>query len=119
MSIQLYRSPKLGETQIRFTIDDHAAEGVVSVVGSFNGWTPGINVFVLRADGTRVADVTVRTEEDVHFRYLGSGGFWFDDPDADEINEGGSVLYLGAEDRDGPDGVFRPIPDWASIAAQR
>jgi hypothetical protein len=94
MSIQLYRSQAMGETQIRFTIDDHVHEGVVSVVGSFNNWTPGVNVFVLRANGTRVADVTVQSDEDVHFRYLGSGGVWFDEPDADEITEAGSVLHL-------------------------
>lgn len=94
MSIQLYRSQALGETQIRFTIDDHVHEGVVSVVGSFNDWTPGVNVFVLRANGTRVADVTVPSDEDVHFRYLGSGGIWFDEPDADEVTAAGSVLHL-------------------------
>jgi hypothetical protein len=84
-----------GETLIQFTIADHVHEGVVSIVGSFNNWTPGVDVFVLRSNGTRVADVTVAGCEDIHFRYLGSGGVWFDDPDADEIDEIGSVIHLG------------------------
>jgi hypothetical protein len=85
-----------GETLIQFTIADHVHEGVVSIVGSFNDWTPGIDVFVLRANGTRVADVTVTGTDDVVFRYLGSGGVWLDDPDADEIDERGSVIHLRA-----------------------
>jgi hypothetical protein len=33
------------------------------------------------------------SDEDIHFRYLGSGGVWFDDPQA-EITEYGSLLRL-------------------------
>jgi hypothetical protein len=91
--VHVYRSSG-PYTQIQFTIDDHSGEGIVSVVGSFNDWAPGINVFVLQSNGTRVADVSVPSGEDVYFRYLGSGGVWFDEPDADEVASGGSVIRL-------------------------
>jgi hypothetical protein len=48
MSIQVHRSATPGETEIRFVISDHLHEGAVSVVGTFNDWTPGIDVFTPR-----------------------------------------------------------------------
>jgi hypothetical protein len=98
MAVQIYRSTSTGQVQIRFTIDDRVAEGVVSVVGSFNDWTPGVTVFTLMPNGTRSADVTVDGHDDVYFRYLGSGGLWFDDPDADEVTDAGAVLHLSKDD---------------------
>ena len=97
MTVQIYRSTSSDQVQIRFTIDDHVHEGVVSVVGSFNDWTPGLTVFVLQPNGKRVADVTVDGTADVYFRYLGSNGTWFDDSDTDDSDErpdGGAVIRL-------------------------
>jgi hypothetical protein len=94
MSIQVHRSATPGETEIRFVISDHLHEGAVSVVGTFNDWTPGIDVFTPRPDGTREAVVTVAGTADVRFRYLGSGGTWFDDADADGIDDNGCLLHL-------------------------
>lgn len=51
--------------------------------------------------------VAVPSGQDVHFRYLGSDGHWFDDPDA-KITPGGSVLHLAASTTDqGPVGHTR------------
>ncbi len=35
--------------------------------------------------------VTVDAGEPVYFRYLGSGGAWFDDPDAQMADQGGVI----------------------------
>ena len=92
MSIQVYHSASSSETEIRFTISDYVHDGVVSVVGSFNDWTPGVDVFTLRPDGTRMALVSVADVSEIRFRYLGSGAMWFDDADADEIDDQGCLL---------------------------
>lgn len=80
-----------GQTLVTFELAGDVHDGIVSVVGSFNQWTPGIDVLELQEDGQRRLTVTVEPAADVHFRYLGSGGAWFDDPQA-ESTEYGSVL---------------------------
>ncbi|WP_341358518.1 isoamylase early set domain-containing protein [Georgenia sp. M64] len=72
---------------------DHPA-GVVSVVGTFNDWTPGAHVLKRRSNGTMSVAVTVPAGTDVHFRYLGENGTWFDDPDADRIAADGGYVTL-------------------------
>lgn len=84
-----------GETVLRFTLAGDIHEGPVSVVGSFNQWTPRKDVLEPQADGTRSVTVTVEPNTDVHFRYLGSGGTWFDDPDT-EATEYGSIIRAEA-----------------------
>jgi hypothetical protein len=37
---------------------------------------------VRRSNGTRSVTVTAPAGQELRFRYLGSGGHWFDDPDA-------------------------------------
>jgi hypothetical protein len=74
-------------------------ERQTSVVGSFNDWDPDRNPLLPKEDGTRSTTVTVDATHDVHFRYLSSGDIWFDDPDADELTEEGSVLRLGKRER--------------------
>jgi hypothetical protein len=83
-----------GECSALFTLDSDVVAGEVSVVGSFNGWTAGVDTLVLQDDGTLSATVVVAADQDVHFRYLAEGGMWFDDPDADEITPTGSVIHL-------------------------
>jgi len=92
VAIQIRRSASSSTAEVVFTIPDQHHFGVVSVVGTFNDWKPGVDVFVLRPDGTRVAEVVVDDDE-IHFRYLGSGGVWFDDPDAEQ-DERGCVIRL-------------------------
>lgn len=68
-----------------FTTPGDIHFGPVSVVGLFNDWTPGEHVLEPQSDGTisvRVAiDPNTDIDTDFNFRYLGSGGVWFDDPD--------------------------------------
>jgi len=80
-------------TKIQFVLPDEIHEGPVSAVGSFNDWQPGVHKLVRRSNGTRSVTVSVPRGEDVRFRYLGDGGIWFDDPDADEITAEGSLVH--------------------------
>jgi 1,4-alpha-glucan branching enzyme len=80
-------------TTATFTIegDDQSS---VSVVGSFNDWTPGQHTFGPAEDGLLSASVPVQPGEELHFRYLAADGHWFDDPEADSITEYGSVITV-------------------------
>jgi 1,4-alpha-glucan branching enzyme len=79
-------------TKIQFVIPDTAHRGAVSAVGTFNDWQPGAHKLVKRSNGTRSVSVAVPAGETVAFRYLGEGGVWFDDPDADLITAEGSLV---------------------------
>ncbi len=70
-----------GARRIIFSLSNDAPSGRVSVVGSFNGWTPGHHDLQPRANGRRSAIVEVAAGVPVRFRYLGENGHWFDDPD--------------------------------------
>ena len=72
---------------------DHPA-GTVSVVGTFNEWRPGTHVLKKRSNGTMSATVDVPEGSLVQFRFLGEGGWWFDEPDADQITHEGSVVRV-------------------------
>jgi hypothetical protein len=82
MAIRVSRNSKTGVSTIRFVLPDDIHNGPVSAVGDFNGWKPGAHRLVRRSNGTRSVSVTVLAGQDIAFRYLGSGGVWFDDPDA-------------------------------------
>ena len=79
-------------TKIQFVIPDDVHEGPVSAVGNFNNWKPGAHKLVKRRNGTRSVSVAVPAGETISFRYLGEGGVWFDDPDADVITAEGSLI---------------------------
>jgi hypothetical protein len=87
-------TPHGTSTKIQFVLPDNIHAGAVSAVGTFNDWTPGAHKLVRRANGTRSVTVTVPKGESVQFRYLGEGGFWFDDEDAHAITPEGSRLTL-------------------------
>jgi hypothetical protein len=91
----MIRRARLFGTKTRVTFSlaaDHPAD-VVSVVGSFNDWTPGRHQLVPRRDGSRSVSVTLAAGEH-RFRYLASGGHWFDDETADHIDNAGSTLRV-------------------------
>lgn len=71
-------------TKITFVLPDAELGGPVSVVGDFNNWTPGRHLLRRRSDGTRSVTVILRQGVTARFRYLGDGGQWFDEADADE-----------------------------------
>ncbi len=82
------------KTRVTFALPAGAADGPVSVVGTFNAWEPGRHELVRRRDGSHSVSVTL--PRGIHrFRYLGTGGRWFDDSTADHVDEHGGVLHLG------------------------
>jgi 1,4-alpha-glucan branching enzyme len=83
---------KTGDVKLTFTLPPDQPNGDVSVVGTFNDWTPGKHRLVKRTNGTRSVSVTVPAGATVRFRYLGQHGHWFDEPDADSVDHEGSVL---------------------------
>ena len=87
------RKKTSADVTVTFVLDD-AAPGPVSVVGDFNSWTPGTHVLKKRSNGTRSVSVTMVPGRPVRFRYLGDGGVWFDDPQADAHDPQGSLLLL-------------------------
>ena len=87
MAIRIQPGPDKKSTKIQFVLPDDIHDGPVSAVGTFNNWEPGKHKLVKRSNGTRSVTVAVKPGDTVHFRYLGSGGHWFDDPD-------GSVLEV-------------------------
>jgi hypothetical protein len=82
MPIRVSPDPKSGTAKIQFVLPDDVHDGPVSAVGDFNGWKPGAHKLVRRSNGTRSVTVTVPAGQEMGFRYLGSGGVWFDDPEA-------------------------------------
>jgi 1,4-alpha-glucan branching enzyme len=92
--IRRTRVAKGNDVKLTFTLPADDPPGAVSLVGSFNEWTPGTHRFVKRANGTRSISVTVPVGTTVRFRYLGENGHWFDEPQADHIDLDGSVLTV-------------------------
>ncbi len=82
MTIRILATPDAGRTKVQLVLPDTIHDGPVSAVGSFNDWTPGRHRLIRRSNGTRSVTLVVPSGQDLHFRYLGSGGRWFDDPDA-------------------------------------
>ena len=74
------REVKKDTVQLTFVLPEEAPAGKVSVVGDFNGWTPGVHMLVRRSNGTRSVRVPVERGNSYRFRYLAEGGIWFDDP---------------------------------------
>ena len=83
--------PRAGFRTLTFSLPLEWA-GRVSVVGNFNDWTPGH--LTLQAAG-EVARVSVELPNNyiAVFRYLAEGDHWFDEPEADVVDGGGSVVF--------------------------
>ena len=92
MSLDIDRS-RPDQLKVHFLLDGDHPPGEVSVVGNFNDWTPGLDELTPEPDGTRGVTVGLPYGKRLVFRYLGPGESWFDEPDADEITEEGSVLH--------------------------
>jgi hypothetical protein len=82
MAIRILTGTDASRTKVQLVLPDNIHDGPVSAVGTFNDWTPGRHRLIRRSNGTRSVTVTVASGQELRFRYLGSGGRWFDDPDA-------------------------------------
>jgi 1,4-alpha-glucan branching enzyme len=91
MAIRIASDADSGQPTVTFIVNDRG-ERAVSVVGSFNDWVAGVNPLEPTSEGTLTVTVAVDPGRDLHFRYLGSDDEWFDEPDADEITNHGSVI---------------------------
>jgi len=81
-------------SQVMFVLPDEIHPGAVSAVGTFNGWRPGVHKLVKRSNGTRSVSVEVPAGQEICFRYLGDGGVWFDDPDAETVTHEGTLVQV-------------------------
>ena len=73
-----------GKARITFAIPADEPDGIVSVVGDFNEWRPGTHELVRRRNGTRTVSVILPPGQH-RFRYLATGGVWFDDDAAQGV----------------------------------
>ncbi|CCH33253.1 glycoside hydrolase family 13 [Actinosynnema sp. NPDC047251] len=78
--------------RVTFSLPLDGPRGPVSVVGSFNDWTPGVHELLPRRDGTRTVTVILPPGTH-HFRYLAADGHWFDETDAQHV-EGDSAITI-------------------------
>ena len=79
----LERTRRKNATEVTFVLPADHPQGEVSVVGDFNDWKPGAHPLTVRKDGMRAVTVAVPGEQQVAFRYLAHGDYWFDEQDAD------------------------------------
>ena len=94
MAVRTAAGAARSTVKVTFVLPDDVHPGPVSVVGDFNDWRPGAHRLVKRSNGTRSVSAEVPGGRAVRFRYLGSGGRWFDDPDAGQVDESGTVLHV-------------------------
>jgi hypothetical protein len=92
MAIRIVRDRKTGQSKVQFILPDDIHAGPVSAVGTFNDWTPGRHRLDRRANGTRSITLADAPGTELRIRYLGSGGRWFDDPDAEGVDWDGGVV---------------------------
>jgi hypothetical protein len=81
------------KTRVTFSIPGDQPAGDVSVVGTFNDWTPGRHQLMPRRNGTRSVSVILPPGEH-RFRYLATGGVWFDDHGADSVDPQAGTIRL-------------------------
>ena len=91
--IRRTRDKRTGDVRVTFSLPDAAHEGTVSVVGDFNSWTPGVHTLAKRSNGTRSVALSLPPGTRARFRYLGEGGRWFDDHDADALDHDGGIIH--------------------------
>ncbi len=77
--------------RVTFELPADQHDSIVSVVGSFNNWTPGAHE--LRSDGAGMISATAEVPygRDVYFRYLSADDGWFDDPEAEPAGDGSRI----------------------------
>ncbi len=81
------------KTRVTFSLPANEPAGVVSVVGTFNDWTPGRHELVHRRLGTRSVARTLGAGEHRN-RSLARGCGRLDDPTADHVDGDSGLLRL-------------------------
>jgi len=81
------------KTRVTFCLPVDEPAGPVSVVGTFNGWEPGMHELKPRRDGTRTVSVPLAPGH-YSFRYLADNGIWLDDECADAVGPQGCELRV-------------------------
>ena len=94
MAISVTTDPAGQTSTVKFVLPEDIHDGPVSAVGDFNDWRPGAHKLVRRRNGTRSVSVRIPAGQEIHFRYLGSGGAWFDDSDAHGHDAQGGLLRV-------------------------
>jgi predicted RNA binding protein YcfA (HicA-like mRNA interferase family) len=94
VTVRIQVDPRTERAKLQLVLPDDIHDGPVSAVGTFNDWTPGQHRLIRRSNGTRSVTVLVQPGTEVRFRYLGSGGRWFDDPDAQVVDSEGSFIRV-------------------------
>lgn len=74
---------KSGTVKVTFSVQDDGEP--VSVVGEFNGWDPLVHPLKKRTNGTRSVSIELAPGERYQFRYLSTGGRFFNDDSADSF----------------------------------
>ena len=92
--LKMSKPTRSGTRSLTFALPTDQLNGPVSVVGTFNDWTPGAHPLRRRSNGMASVQVTIPTGSEVVFRYLADGGHWFDDHAADRITAQGSVVLV-------------------------
>lgn len=90
--LKMSKPTRSGTRSLTFALPTAQMDGPVSVVGTFNDWTPGAHTLRKRSNGMASVQVSVPAGSEVTFRYLADGGRWFDDHAADRITSQGSVV---------------------------
>jgi 1,4-alpha-glucan branching enzyme len=68
--------------KVTFSLAGRNGGARVALVGDFNGWRQGANMFKRRGD-LDVATVTLSAGRRYEFRYVDEDGTWFNDSEAD------------------------------------
>jgi len=77
---------KRSSSKVTFILPDDV--GPVSVVGDFNGWDPSTHPLKRRSNATRSVAVDLLPGR-YAFRYLADRNGFFDEPDADAVEDNG------------------------------
>lgn len=88
------RSSGPNAVTVEFVLPSNIEWAPVSVVGNFNDWQPYRNPMIARPDGSMTTSVVCSPGTVLRFRYLGNGGVWFDELDANWIDGDGSGIVV-------------------------
>lgn len=87
--IRKKRLKKEDKVKVTFVLPEGHPRLPASVVGEFNDWDPLVDPLKRRSNQTHSVAVMLEPGNSYRFRYLGDGGHWFDEADADAIETNG------------------------------